>query len=94
MADLIRICPFCREAGKKSTLAPGLTSSTCMAGPRGYFDEDGNFVKPRDPNTHRTLYTCSGGHDFVQIQREGEPDKIELVSAYRFTSPSPQDANG
>jgi len=57
-------CIQCIKEGKKSKVFIGTTTSTLVYA-QPYYDEDGNFVQPPDPNTHTTEYSCSNGHKWT-----------------------------
>lgn len=69
------ICRKCREAGQRSKVYPGGTLRTLMARMPDYYDEDGNLVRPRDPNIHTTEYRCSNDHRWAVKRRDGYPDE-------------------
>ena len=56
-------CPECQRQGLKSTVSV-LGSSRTLAYAAPYYNEDGNYVQPPDPNTTTTEYECSRGHRF------------------------------
>lgn len=70
------ICEKCRAEGKRSKVHIGSTMKTLMAGPQPYYDEDGNYVRPPDPNTVTTEYRCSNGHRWAIKRKEGEKDRV------------------
>lgn len=70
------ICEKCKAEDKRSKVFIGSTMKTLMAGPQPYYDEDGNYVRPPDPNTVTTSYRCSNGHRWVIERKEGEPDRV------------------
>ena len=72
-------CPKCRENNQKSRVYCGGTSSTLLAGPRPYWDEDGNHVVPPDPNTRTTEYWCSNNHRFTIARRDGQEDRLTVL---------------
>lgn len=72
------ICPLCKARDLKSTVHPGVTFSTLIAFSSGYYDEEGQWVGCRDPNSRTTNYLCSRSHCFAITRREGEPDVITL----------------
>jgi hypothetical protein len=88
-------CPRCEKDGTRSTVATGATMSTCMGWSHGHYDEDGEWVAHPNPNWHTTAYTCSNGHYFDVVRREGKPDVVRMKGAgagagpcYRPPSPS------
>lgn len=59
------ICPHCQEAGEKSTVEPGESTSTCAFVVDSFYDEQGRLcLRPDNTNTHTIQYRCSRGHDF------------------------------
>jgi hypothetical protein len=75
------ICPFCEGESAKSTVTPGATTSTCMAGTPGHYDTAGAWVRGYDPNWHTTGYRCSRGHQFTTTYREGAAPMVTLDGA-------------
>lgn len=62
----IMICEMCKEAGDKSTVTPGGSSTTLMyCSP--YYDEDGNYHH-HDSNKTKTFYKCSKGHSWSETR--------------------------
>jgi hypothetical protein len=72
-----------------STLHPGASFTTCMAGSPGYYDEAGDWVDGYDPNITSTHYGCSQGHTFVEKSRMGKV--IETVITRRDEAARPSD---
>jgi len=58
-------CPKCVAEGKRSKVYIGVSTSTLVFA-AAYYDEDGNFVQPPDPNTHTTQYECTNGHRWTE----------------------------
>lgn len=56
------ICPTCKEAGEKSTVYPGMSTSTCLFC-QPFYDEDGKY-HDHDRNIVSTSYSCSNGHNW------------------------------
>lgn len=54
-------CPICVREGTVSKLYVRGTNVTLMT-TKLYYDEEGHF-HVHDPNWHRTMYTCSNGHN-------------------------------
>lgn len=79
------ICPYCKAENQKSCITPGPTSSTLMATTPGHYDEDGKWVRAKDPNWHTTEYYCSRGHRFTEMRREGDEPVMRLVSTLTST---------
>lgn len=71
-------CPICEADGVRHRVYEGGSSSTLMAAPPPYWDEDGNYVVPPDPNIHTTSYTCSNGHRFEGRTQHGETEIVML----------------
>lgn len=65
-------CPVCVERGEKSTVTPRGSRRTLMGFTPGHYDEEGKWVKHRDPNITTDGYTCSNNHFFEYERREGE----------------------
>jgi hypothetical protein len=59
------MCEKCRAEGKKSKVYIGAQTSTLMAPPPAYYDENGRLVVPPDPNVYTTEYRCSNGHEWT-----------------------------
>lgn len=55
-------CDQCVAEGERSRVYVGYSVTTAMMPPSPYYDEDGNYHVPRDPNTTTTHYNCSRGH--------------------------------
>jgi hypothetical protein len=56
-------CPECQKQGLQSTAQEGAGTVTCMAFPT-YHDKEGKR-HVHNPNTVRTLFTCSNGHQWI-----------------------------
>lgn len=70
-------CPVCVAQSERSTVRhDGYARRTLMGYSPGYYDEDGAWVKNRDPNTTTQGYRCSSGHYFEIKSLEGEPDRV------------------
>jgi hypothetical protein len=67
-------CPKCVSAGLRSTVAVGISTSTCIAS-SAYYDEDGRYHLD-DPNTTTTGYSCSQGHNWHVSERQGIPPQV------------------
>ena len=63
------VCEECEAAGDSYGVHTGLQRRTLMARPEPYWDEDGNYVEPEDPNYTIVTYRCSNGHEW-QEKRE------------------------
>lgn len=72
-------CPKCVELGMKSTVQSNGCSTTLLDYSPGYYDQDGNWVGFKDPNTTTCYYTCSNGHKFYTKSREGEETKYGII---------------
>ena len=75
------ICPVCKQEGKESRVTPGGARRTLMGWSPGYYDERGNWVPQRDPNWTTTDYSCSNGHRFDVVTREGDPPRYRVAGA-------------
>jgi hypothetical protein len=53
-------CPVCVEKNLKSSVYPGMSTSTLLWCPP-YYDEEGKY-HCHDGNNHKTDYNCSQGH--------------------------------
>lgn len=71
-------CPKCEKDGVRHRVYEGGTTSTLMASPPPYWDEDGKYVVPPDPNIHTTNYHCSEGCRFQKRIQHGRETIIEL----------------
>lgn len=58
------ICPKCKKLGKKSTVYPGIASTTLLYC-QPFYDEEGNY-HDHDCNTTTTTYRCSNGHEWME----------------------------
>lgn len=63
------ICEKCKEAGNKSTISLGRSTSTLMSWDPGYFDEEGRWHTIPDPNSSFQEYICSNGHRWEEKVR-------------------------
>lgn len=57
-------CPECVEAGQRSKVYVGLSTTTLMYA-QPFYDEDGRWHH-HDPNQTTTEYTCSNGHSWKE----------------------------
>lgn len=65
------ICKECQSQGLKYRVnEPMYSVTTCMSYNTGYWDEDGNYVQNKDPNTKTYTYECSNGHYWTQTTGE------------------------
>lgn len=60
-------CPECVQAGLRSRVYIGPSSTTCM-GTSAFYDENG-VLHIHDPNTTATSYRCSNGHGWFEKSR-------------------------
>lgn len=59
-------CEKCEGEGKKYSVSdPQLGVTTLMGISPGYWDEDGKYHEPYNPNTTTYTYTCSNGHTWI-----------------------------
>ena len=65
------ICPECQAQGKKSCVFIG-TATITMVSHQPFYDEAGEFHN-HDPNLHRTSYSCSNGHSWVESRQSKCP---------------------
>ena len=56
-------CPECVKEGKKSTVAVGMSMTTCMYF-EPFYDEEGKYHN-HDGNRTSTEMRCSNGHSWV-----------------------------
>lgn len=61
-----KFCPECQKNGQKSRIMIGLSRTTKLMIPRPYYDEEGNYVCSKNPNTRITEYSCSNGHKWEE----------------------------
>lgn len=61
------ICKECEKKKKKYSVYTGMSSTTLIAIPQPYWNEDGQYVSPRDPNTTTQEYSCSNGHRWSEV---------------------------
>ena len=54
-------CPRCEPKGLKYGVTEGMVSSTLMNISEAYWDEDGTYHPPEDPNYEIREYHCSHG---------------------------------
>lgn len=60
-------CEKCIAEGKKYTVyVPMCGTTTLLAYIPAYWDEDGNYIQNKNPNTTTYTYTCSNGHTFSE----------------------------
>jgi hypothetical protein len=86
-------CPVCIETGERSTVhTNGYGLRTLMGFSPGYYDEDGQWVRNRDPNTTTQDYACSRGHTFSIAMREDEEDVITVHRRDDMTKPTDRPA--
>jgi hypothetical protein len=81
-------CPVCVEKDQESTLHPGMSSTTCMAGSLGHYDKAGDWVEGYDPNVTTTPYRCSNGHSFVEESRGGKVIGTTITNREDAKTPS------
>lgn len=55
-------CKECEDSGQKSKIYLGIATATCIGWMPGYYDEEGNWVFGKNPNTITQAYRCSNGH--------------------------------
>lgn len=65
-------CPFCVEAGMRSTLEADAWGTSTAMFVQSYYDYDGKFHR-HDPNSHSQGYRCSYGHRWAQVSRDPCP---------------------
>ena len=88
MASEMTKCPFCVAENRTSRLTPSpMSSSTCMAGSPGSFDEAGKWFAGSDPNWHTREWWCSAGHRFTVTKHEGDADDVRLISTTQPLTP-------
>ena len=63
-------CPVCEWYGVKSCVYAGMSSTTQVYCEPGYYDEEGKWIRNPDPNTTKTEYECTRGHDFRKCSGE------------------------
>lgn len=63
-------CKKCAEEGEKSSVYPGLATSTLLFS-APYYDEDGR-LHDHDYNTHTRSFSCSRGHSWEESEK-GRP---------------------
>ena len=71
-------CDDCVSDGAKHTVSEGMSGRTLMSVPSGHWDEDDNWIQPRDPNFITTRYSCSNGHRW-QISKGGYLDEPRVL---------------
>ena len=69
-------CPFCERNGEASKLR-ALGGSRTLLSTQPYYDEEGKY-HAGDSNTYRFGFSCSKGHTFELIRKEGVPDEVKL----------------
>lgn len=67
-----QFCPQCQDLGLRSSMWSRGSSTTLLAGRGEYWDEDG-IRHVHDPNTTKTAYQCSEGHDWVVTSKQSCP---------------------
>lgn len=89
-------CPVCVEKGLKSSVYPGMMTSTAMYCPP-YYDEDGNYHS-HDGNTHTTNYSCSQGHTWAESSKGTCPScdfgkDSHSITIYNSEEPTKEEAS-
>lgn len=64
-------CPECVSVGVRSTVTPGLMTTTLMWSPP-FYDEDGQY-HDHDPNKRVSHFTCSNGHAWSETRLQKCP---------------------
>jgi hypothetical protein len=59
-------CKQCDKKGKKYSVYQGMSTTTLMAWGNPYWNEDGDYIIPPNPNTTTTQYRCSNGHNWSE----------------------------
>lgn len=59
-------CKKCEQANKKYQVYKGVMFTTAMAVPSSYWNEEGEYIIPHNPNTTIRQYTCSRGHSWSE----------------------------
>lgn len=62
-------CSICDEAGVKYTTTLRFSTTTAIGVPPPYWDEEGNYHVPPDPNHTVNHYTCSNGHNWTELHQ-------------------------
>ena len=63
------ICKQCEKQGQKYSVTDSTYGVTTCAGiTPGYWDEEGKYHKPVDPNTTTYEYSCSNGHRWTETK--------------------------
>jgi hypothetical protein len=63
-------CAQCEHEGKKSNVFFGMKTTTLLGYTPKYYNQDGELVTNKDPNTHTQEYYCSNGHRFAKKWQE------------------------
>jgi hypothetical protein len=62
-----KFCEQCQREGKTSTIyVPQTGYTTLMAPAPAYYDEQGVYHQPKDPNYTTYEYSCSNGHTWKE----------------------------
>lgn len=63
------ICKECKKEGKEYRVNEPLYGTTTLMGiSPGYWDEDGKYHEPYNPNITTYTYNCSNGHEWSSTQ--------------------------
>ena len=59
-------CSECQQTGSRHSVYQGVSYRTAMGHSPAYWDEDGEYHPPYDPNVTTTAYRCSNGHQWTE----------------------------
>lgn len=59
-------CTACDIKGDKYSVFEGMLTTTAMAVAPPYWDEEGKYHVPSNPNTTTMHYRCSNGHTWSE----------------------------
>jgi len=62
-------CPECEEQDidkSEYRVTEGMSTRTLVQPGSPYWNEDGEYIVPDDPNTTTTQYSCSNGHTWKE----------------------------
>lgn len=64
------ICEKCVQKGKKYSVTEPLGGFTTLMGiSPGYWNEEGEYIPPYNPNYTTYTYNCSNGHSWNKVEK-------------------------
>jgi hypothetical protein len=71
-------CHECKKENLKSNIKLGVSRATLLSWTPGFYNEEGLFIKNKNPNVYYQEYICSHGHVF----EEGRDSNGKLLISY------------